>query len=494
MCPVLKMDSIYKSICGIPILVDINLEVQPGEFHLLVGENGAGKSTLVQIICGLTKKDRGTVFIDGAPVSINSPIDAIEKGIVFMQQDSFLFDSMTIAENIYVYHRPAQMERCGILNKSAMNRTAQELLDRLGFGLRSTQRVSGLNLAQKRMVEIARLSLSVPRILILDEPLASLGAQEERVLLDMIREYRLQGAAVLYVSPQFSKSWTDVDFVTVLKDGHVLMSERVDKVSATKIGQMIWGRFYPDKYPRLDVPKGSEIFCVENLCAGRNVQDVSFNIAKGEILGIAGLVGSGRSTLAKAIFGQIPARSGTFYIDRLPASIRSPQDAIALGLAYITEDRRNDGLFTNLNVLFNAFSIKGLEWRPSVFSRLHATSIYRKYEKLLNIKKSNPQIPISAMSGGMQQKVLLMRWLLTDARLFIFDEPTRGVDIPSKVDIYNLMNDLIRKGGAIILISSDIEELAGMCDRILVMNEGRITHEACRDQKGQFGDIYRHFL
>jgi ABC-type sugar transport system ATPase subunit len=490
----LKVESIYKSNGDTPILKDINLTVKPSEFHLLVGENGAGKSTLVQILCGLIKKDRGAIYIDGSPVVINSPIDAIKNGISFMQQDVLLFDSMTVAENIYVRQRPAGMESCGLVNFKNMNRAAQKLLDQLGFKLKSSQKVGTLSLAQKRMVEIARISLSSPKILVLDDPLTSLGAHERLVFLNMIRKYKEKGTAILYASQQLSKLQKYVDCVTVLKDGHVLLTENVHKATTTKVDRMIWGRFSTEKYPKLEIKKGPEILCVENLCEGRNLRNINFSIAQGEILGITGLVGSGRSSLAKTIFGLTPACSGNFYIDRLPAEIRSPRDAISLGLAYITDDRYNEGLFQNLSILKNAFAIQNVQQKPLIAPDSYVTRIYHKYEKLLNIKKSNPQDEISKMSGGMQQKILLMRSLLTDARLFIFDEPTNGVDIPSKVDIYNLMNDLIRKSGAIIMISSDVEELVGMCDRILVLSKGRIVYEARREIEGEFDDIYRHIF
>lgn len=490
----LKIDSVYKSIGGIPILEDISLTVKPGEFHLIVGENGAGKSTLIQILCGMTKKDRGSIFIDGSPVVINSPIDAIKNGIVFMQQDAFLFDSMTVAENIYVRQRTARMESFGFLNLKNRDEAAQQLLDRLGFRLKSSRKVRTLSLAQKRMVEIAKLSLSLPKILVLDEPLSSLGAHEGQVLLNMIRTYQKQGTAVLYVSQQLSKLQKYVDCVTILRDGRVLLNENVDQVTDSKIDRMIWGHFFPDKYPKLEIKKGPELFRAENLYSGESVKNISFSVAQGEILGITGLVGSGCSSLAKTIFGLTPKRSGALYIDRRRADISCPQDAISSGIAYITDDRSSEGLFLNLSVLKNAFTLENVRKKPLIAPEGEMTRIYQKYEKRLNIKKSNPQNEIFRMSGGMQQKVLLMRWLLTGARLFIFDGPTNGVDIPSKVDLYNLMNDLVRKNAAIIMISSDVEELAGMCDRILVMSRGKIVHEARRGSQGEFSDIYRHIL
>lgn len=490
----LKMESISKAIGDIPILENVSLSVNPGEFHLIVGENGAGKSILVQILCGLTKKDSGSIYIDGSAVTINSPNDAIKNGIVFMQQDSYLFESMTVTENIFVRQRTAQMESFGFVNHGNMNMAAQQVLNQLGFRIKSNQKVRTLNLAQKRMVEIAKLSLSQPKILVLDEPLAGLGFHEGQVLLNMVKKYQKEGTSVLCVSQQLSRLEKYVDCITVLKDGRVLVSENIDKISDTKIDRMIWGHFFPSKYPKLQIKKGPEIFRVESLSSNRTLKNISFSISQSEILGITGRVGSGCSSLAKTIFGLTPARTGSFYINRQQTEIHSPQDAISSGLAYITDDRYNEGLFLNLSVLQNAFPIQGCGPKSLTVPGNDSKRIYRKYEKLLNIAEVDPKKDILKMSGGMQQKILLMRWLLTDAHVFIFDEPTNGVDIPSKVDIYNLMNDLIRKKAAIILISSDVEALAGMCDRILVMSNGRMIHEARRGVQGEFDDIYRHIL
>lgn len=492
MRPVLAMSAVSKSIGGTPILRDIDLSLYPGEFHLLVGENGAGKSTLINILCGLTPKDKGTILIDGVPVQINSPTDAINDGIESIQQETYLFDSMTVAENVFSKHMELCRDKFGFVNISRMNTKTQELIDRLGFRLKSTQHVGKLNLAQKRMVEFVRLSILRPKILILDEPLSSMGTAEAEVLLNLIEEYRKQGTAVLYVCQHVKEISSHADSITVMRDGKIIETRSISDLPLSEMDKMIWGKYYPEKYPKLDVAKGPEIFCVENLCQGNLLRDISFSIAQGEILGITGLVGSGRSNLAKTIFGLLPKRSGTFYVDRLKAVIKSPKDAISLGLAYVTEDRIKDGLFLNLNILQNAFAIENVNSRIIIPSSRRDMQIYKKYEKRINLKPQDPEKNMFALSGGTQQKVMLMRWFLSSARIFIFDEPTRGVDIPSKVDIYNLMNDLVRKKGAIILISSSIEELVGMCDRILVLSEGRITYEANRKNRGEFDKIFEH--
>lgn len=494
MQPVLELASIYKSFDGNPVLKDVNLVLYPGEISFLVGENGAGKSTLVRILCGLQSKDKGSIKVKGIPVQINSPKDAINCGIISMQQETFLFDSMTVAENIFTGRWNGCINKLGFIQRGKMNNEAQKLIDSLGFQLKSTQKVEKLNLAQKRMVEIVRLSMLKPEILILDEPLSSVGTAESVILLNLLENLKKQGSSILYVSQKFKEVESYADRITVIRDGKIITSVLEGRQNEEAIDKFIWGKYYPEKYPKLDIAKGREIFAVENLNAGNLLSNINFSIAQGEILGITGLVGSGRSQLAKTIFGLLPSASGSFYVDRLKATIRSPRDAIALGLAYVTEDRYNEGLFMNLNILQNAFAIENVTNRRFIPKENRDISVYRKYEKLLNLKAHAPDKGMFTMSGGMQQKVLLMRWFLSDARIFIFDEPTRGIDIPSKVDIYNLMNDLARKKGAVIIISSNVEELVGMCDRILVMTNGVISYEACRKNKGEFDDIAKHIV
>lgn len=494
MHPILELTSVYKSFSGISVLQDINFALYPGEISFLVGENGAGKSTLVQILCGMIPMDKGSISINGTPIQINSPKDAINNGIIALQQEPFLFDSMTVAENIFAKHWNGCSDQLGLIKRGKMNSMAQGMIDELGFQLKSTQRIEKLNLAQKRMVEIIRLSLFEPKILILDEPLSSVGFAETAILQNLLKKFKQKSTTVLFVSQSISEIGNYADRITILRDGKLIKSLQEEVESEEQIDKLIWGKYYPEKYPKLETAKGSEIFCVENLSAGSLLKNISFSISQGEILGITGLVGSGRSQLAKTIFGLIPAVSGSFYIDRLKANIRSPRDAIALGLAYVTEDRYNEGLFMNLNILQNAFVIENAMNRRIIPNRNHDIKVYKKYEKLLNLKVHSPEKKIFTISGGVQQKILLMRWFMSDARIFIFDEPTRGIDIPSKVDIYNLMNDLARKKGAIIMISSNVEELVGMCDRILVMTNGTISYEANRKNPGEFDNMSQHIV
>lgn len=488
--PILEMLSVSKSVSGISILQNVNLTLYKGEFFVLLGENGAGKSSLVKILSGIYRKDSGSILIDGKEVELDSPKTANAHGIVAIQQESFTFDHLTVAENIYIHNAPKG--RLKLRNKRELNTMAQKLLDEMGFPLKSTQKAGKLNLAQKRMIEIARVATMQPRILVLDEPTASISEWESRPLLRLIEDLKRNGGSILYVTQRFEDVAEYADRITILRDGNVINSVSRDNVVPDNIEKMIWGQYYPDKYPKLAIPKGPELFCVENLSTPNLLRDINFSLNQGEILGIAGLVGSGRSQLAKALFGLQPTISGTFYVDRLKAKINSPHDAIMLGLAYVTEDRYGDGLFMNLSTLENVFMFDDVFNHALLSKSRFDSELYKKYEKRVNLKLRSPKASLFGLSGGTHQKLLLLRWFLSDARIFIFDEPTRGVDIASRVDIYNLMNDLVSKKAGILLISSSFDELVGMCDRILVLKDGMISYEAHCGKPKDFDDLYRY--
>jgi ABC-type sugar transport system ATPase subunit len=494
--PILEMQSISVSIQNISIIHDIDFVLHPGEIHVVLGENGAGKSSLVKVLCGIYSCYTGRIYMDGKEVRIDSPHTARQLGIVSIQQDTNVFEDLTVAENMFVNNvgllAPSSI---GIISKRKMFQTAQKILDGLSFPIKSSQKMKYLDLAQKRMVEIARISILNPRILILDEPLVSLNRSEAQSFLQLISYFKSKGVAILLVTQKFKEYYIEGDRLTIMRDGAIVSTEKVQfgrAEVADSIEKKVWGKYFPEKYPKLSLKPGPELFCIENLSTENTLDEISFSLNQGEILGVTGLVGSGRSQLAKAIIGMHPIQSGTFYIDRLKASINSPKDAIDYGIAYITEDRHQDGLFLNLNVLENVFSLNQPEDASILNDQKCKTKLYKKYESKINLKLLSYNSPLYSLSGGNQQKVMLLRWLLSSARIFIFDEPTHGIDIASKVDIYNLMNDLVRKHAGILLISSSLEELTGMCDRILVLRDGRIVYEAKRSIPGDFSKIY-HF-
>lgn len=488
--PVLEFLSVSKSINGIPILQDVNFKLYKGELSVLLGENGAGKSSLVKLLSGIWQRDGGSIIMNNKEVKLESPKAAAKHGISVMQQESYIFEHLSVAENIYIGNAPKNFLK--LRDKRKLNEMAQKLLDDLEFPLKSTQRAGELNLAKRRMVEIARIAVLPSGILVLDEPTASISEWESRSLFRLLMDYKRNGGSVLYVTQNFEHAAEYADRISIMRDGSIISSISANTATQDNVEKLIWGQYYPEKYPKLSTPKGPELFCVENLSTPNLLQDINLSIRQGEILGIAGLVGSGRSQLAKALFGLQPITSGTFYVDRLEAQINSPRDAITLGIAYVTEDRCGDGLFMNLSALENTFVFEEVFNNPLFIKNKLMSDLYKKYEKRVNMKVPSPKTDLFGLSGGTHQKLLLLRWFLSDAKIFIFDEPTRGVDIASKVDIYNLMNDLVRKKSAIILISSSFDELVGMCDRILVLRDGRISYEAHRNRPNDFDNLYRY--
>jgi len=488
--PILEVLSVSKSISGVSILQNVDLTLYKGELFVLLGENGAGKSSLVKVLSGIYPKDSGCILIKGKEVSLDSPGAAHSHGIAALQQESFVFDHLTVAENIYINNAPRGCLK--LRNKRKLNVMAQNLLDELGFQIKSTQKAGELNLAQKRMIDIARVATMQSDILILDEPTASISEWESCSLLRFIENYKNSGGCVLFVTQRFEYVAEHADRIAIMRDGNIVDSVPVDNALPENIEKMIWGKYYPDKYPKLSITKGPELFCVENLSTPNLLQDINFSLYQGEILGIAGLVGSGRSQLAKALFGLHPITNGTFYVDRLKTKINSPRDAIMLGIAYVTEDRYGDGLFMNLSTLENVFILENVFSHSQLVKSRFESKLYQKYEKRVNLKLRSPKASLFGLSGGTHQKLMLLRWFLSDAKIFIFDEPTRGVDIASKVDIYNLMNDLVSKKAGIILISSSFDELMGMCDRILVLRDGMISYEAHRNRPKDFNNLYRY--
>lgn len=491
--PLIELVSVSKTINGIPILQDINAAFYPGEFCAILGENGAGKSSFIKVLSGIYRKSSGTILIDGKPVEINTPAAAAAHGIASLQQDSMVFDHLSIADNIFI--RNAPKKAFIIRNKRKTNLMAQQILDELAFPLISSRKASNLDLAQKRMVEIARIvAMNNPRVIILDEPVASISEHESSTLFHFLNQYTKSGGLVIYVTQNYHDISESADRVVIIRDGRLVNSLPIGSVTADKVEKLVWGQYYPEKYPKLSIQPGKEVFCVENLSTENLLRNISFSLNQGEILGVTGLVGSGRSQLAKTLFGLHPATSGTFYVDRLKTKIASPVDAIKLGLAYVTEDRCRDGLFMNLGSMQNVFVLENILRKSFLLNKKYDPPLYEKFVKYidrLNIGAETNGKNLYGLSGGTHQKLLLLRWFLSRAKIFIMDEPTRGVDIASKVDIYNLMNDLIRKKSAIILISSSFDELVGMCDRILVLKDGMISYEAHRNRPNDYDNLYQ---
>lgn len=479
---ILKMKGITKTFNNNIVLNDIDFELKKAEIHAIIGENGSGKSTLVKIISGLYQYDSGSIYFEYKPVYIKNPAVSINLGISVVQQEPYLFDHFTVAENIFSENHPIRNRFLRTIDRALMHAKAQEILDSMEFPVASDTIVGSLNLGQKRMVEIAKAFCQNSKVIILDEPTASLAAIETQALYTVMKNLKSKGVSIIYISQRFEEIVGLVDRITVLRDGRVIGCTEANSANFQQLVKMMSGDCLYDRYPKLRVKQGYELFSVEDLNSGGYLNNVSFSLAKGEIVGITGLIGSGKTKLARVIFGLEQKNSGEIFVDRLKASIMSPKDAIALGIAYVTEDRFSEGMFGNLSVLDNVFSIENAEDNRLLLNNRMEDKLFKRYIKKAKIDVKSPANKIFELSGGNQQKAILVRWFLTNARIIIFDEPTRGVDITSKVDIYNLMNDLVRKGAGIIMISSDIEELIGMCDRLLIMHNGCIVADLYKNE------------
>jgi rhamnose transport system ATP-binding protein len=495
--PVLEMEHISKQFGATLALDDVSLELHRGEVHALLGENGAGKSTLIKIMTGVQRQDSGEIRIDGAPVRVSSSQDAQRLGVAAIYQEPMIFPDLSVAENIFIGHR----DRGKIVDRRRMEREASAVLARLDVRLDVGEPARGLTLAEQQTVEIAKaISLDV-RVLIMDEPTASLSAHEVQRLFRIVHTLRQQGVAILFISHRIEEVFEIADRVTILRDGRwISTTPRTELTPATAINRMV-GREVRELFRRERREPGAVRLSVRGLCREGAFQDVSFDLRAGEVLGFAGLVGARRTDVGLALFGIAPADRGEIELDGTRVTVTSPRDAMALGIAYSTEDRRQLGLIMPLSIAANV-SLPSLPrfLSPSgMVRRSEERATAEAFRQRLSIRAPSVDTPASSLSGGNQQKVVISKWLETNPKVMILDEPTRGIDVGAKVEVHQLIDDLAARGMAIILISSDLPEVLAMSDRILVMREGRQMaifdhHEASQERvlsaaMGQSGDI-----
>ena len=474
---ILEMIDIKKSFSGIYALSGINFSLEMGEVHALLGENGAGKSTLIKVLGGIYKPDSGTIKINGQEVEINGVSDAQEKGIGIIHQEIVLVPYLTVAQNLFLGREIKT--KFGTVDMRETNRRAGEMLANLGVNIHPDTLVESLTIAQQQMVEIAKALSINARVLIMDEPTSALTAKEIDELFRIIRRLKDSGCGIVYISHRLEELQHIVDRVTIMRDGQYITSTNfVDTTMADIITNMV-GREIKEQFPRVECQKGEKIFEVKHLNAGRIVRDISFSLYAGEIVGFAGLMGAGRTETTRAIFGADPRESGEIFLDGKKITIHTPSDAIKAGIVLAPEDRKKDGLCTKLPIRENiALPNLDLLCNPlGVINRKKEDEMCDKVVQELRIKTPNVEIDAAGLSGGNQQKVVVGKWLARDSRVVIFDEPTRGIDVAAKVEIYNLMNQLKQQGIAVMFVSSEMPEVMGIADRIVVMCDGRITGE-----------------
>jgi ribose transport system ATP-binding protein len=489
---VLAVEGLSKSFPGVQALADVSFDLRRGEVHVLLGENGAGKSTLIKILSGIYRPDRGVIALDGRPIVLADPRSAQSHGIATIHQETTLVPHLSVAENIFLGRLPRLPAAPIVVDLAAMQRRARRLLDALGVRIDTRVRIAQLTTAQGKLIEIARALCWNARILIMDEPTATLGSEEVDRLFVIIRRLREQGASVIYISHRLDELRRIGDRVTVLRDGGRVGTEQVGETTEGQLIRMMVGRSVGEIFPTRSEAPGRELLSVSHLTRAGSFVDVSLSVRAGEIVGVAGLIGSGRTELLQAIFGALKCESGQVLLHGRSAIFRSPTAAIRNGVSLLPADRKGQGLVLVLPVSHN-ITLSALRRiaRFSVLRLRREQAVAREYVAQFSIRTPHVQTQARFLSGGNQQKILLARALYSRASVFLFDEPTFGVDIGARVEIYRLLAELTRQGAGILMVSSDTPELIGMCDRIIVMRGGRVVAEFGREEATQ-ETIVRH--
>jgi rhamnose transport system ATP-binding protein len=478
--PIIALQGASKSYGAVRASRDVSIALRSGEVRALAGENGAGKSTIVRMLAGVQRPDEGDVLVDGAPVTFHGPADARDAGVAVIYQEPTLFPDLSVAENVMMGRHPlGSMRR---IDRRALHRTVQELMDRLGVKLDPEQPVRGLSIADQQLVEIAKALSFDARVLIMDEPTAALSGHEVERLFGVVRTLRQRGAAVLFISHRLDEIFTICDTVTVLRDGQVTHDGITAEMNTDDLVRRMVGRDLNQLFPKQEAKIGEKVLEVKRLTREGVFIDVSFEVHRGEIVALAGLVGAGRSEVARAIFGVDTPDAGDVFVDGHKLKRGSPTAAMKAGIGLVPEDRRQQGLvmelsiernigLTRLQQLRNSLGIIGAGSEAKLAADW-ATKLQLKYHKLAD--------PVGFLSGGNQQKVVLAKWLATGPKVLIIDEPTRGIDVGTKAEVHRLMSELAGEGLAVLMISSELPEVLGMADRVLVMHEGRIARELSR--------------
>jgi rhamnose transport system ATP-binding protein len=481
---ILGLKDATKSYGAVRALRDGTLALRSGEVRALMGENGAGKSTLVKLLGGVVRLDDGVMRVDGEPVDFHSPHDARDAGIAVIYQEPTLFPDLSIAENVVMgFHPLGSLRR---IDRGAMRRRVQELIDRLGVRLDPDSPVRGLSIADQQIVEIAKALSFDARVLIMDEPTAALSGPEVERLFMVVRTLREQGAAVLFITHRLDEVFEICDTVTVMRDGAVVHDAPIADMTPDEMVRRMVGRDLSALFPKQDARVGEPVLKVSRLTREGVFFDVSFEVRAGEIVALAGLVGAGRSEVARAIFGIDRADAGRVEMhgERLP--LGRPTAAMRAGIAFVPEDRRQQGLVLDLSIERNATMTRlGALTRFGLIRSAAESELTREWATRLQLKFHRLSDPVGFLSGGNQQKVVLAKWLATDPKLLIVDEPTRGIDVGTKAEVHRLMSELAASGLAVLMISSELPEVLGMADRVLVMYEGRLTGEISRDEASE---------
>ncbi|TYR79388.1 sugar ABC transporter ATP-binding protein [Priestia megaterium] len=480
----IKMTNIHKAFGKNQVLSGVDFELKPGEVHALMGENGAGKSTLMNILTGLHKKDEGQIWIDGKETYFNNPKEAEQHGVTFIHQELNIWRDMTVLENLFIGKE--LRTSFGFLKTKEMKEMAKKQFEQLAVTVPLEQEAGLCSVGQQQMIEIAKALMTNAKVIIMDEPTAALTEREIQKLFDVINRLRKQGVSIVYISHRMEEIFAICDRITVMRDGKTVDTTPIPETSFDDVVRRMVGRALTDRFPSRNPVLGEKVFEVKELTKKGVFQDISFSVQRGEIVGVAGLMGAGRTEIMRVIFGLDPFDSGDILLNGERVSIQRPDQAVKLGIGFITEDRKDEGLVLD-------FSIRENIALPSLYSFSPKGMIERKSEQdfvdllieRLTIKTQSSETSARNLSGGNQQKVVIAKWIGIRPKVLILDEPTRGVDVGAKREIYQLMNELTERGVAIIMVSSELPEVIGMSDRVLVIHEGKLTGELMKDEATQ---------
>jgi rhamnose transport system ATP-binding protein len=482
--PIIELSEIAKQFGGVQALRGVDFSLLPGEVHALVGENGAGKSTLVKILAGIYRPDAGVLKIEGEAIELRSPTQAQALGIAVVQQEPMLFPDLDVAENVFMGRHPR--DRFGRVDWKRIHREVDQLFASLDVSLSSHMPVQGLSVAEQQLVEIAKALSLQARVLVLDEPTAALSSHEVEELFAIVRQLRERGVAILFVSHRLEEVFRIADRLTVFRDGTHIITAPVSEINTEEIIKHMVGRELSNLFPKGEAEIGDVVLEVRHLTRAGVFADVSFQLRKGEILGFAGLVGAGRTEVARVLFGIDRAEGGEVWLKSKKVRIRSPQQAMDNGIAYVPEDRHQQGLVMNFSIASNVtLPILQQVSRLGLINPRREQKIAGEYSRQLHVRSTGVEQLVNALSGGNQQKVVLSKWLATNPSVLILDEPTRGIDVGAKAEVHRIISDLAARGLAIILISSELPEVLAMADRVIVLHEGRITGTFARSEATQ---------
>ncbi|WP_296101446.1 sugar ABC transporter ATP-binding protein [uncultured Agrobacterium sp.] len=469
--PVLEMRGISQIFPGVKALDNVDVQLYPGQVTALIGENGAGKSTLVKILTGIYRPNEGEILLDGKPVQFQSAQDAIDAGVTAIHQETVLFDELSVGENIFLGHAPKG--RFGLIDWKTINEKSRALLERLESKIDPTIRLKDLSIAQRHLVAIARALSVEARIVIMDEPTAALSRKEIDDLFRIVENLKRQGKAILFISHKFDEVYEIAENYAVFRDGRMVGAGKLAATAQDEIVRLMVGRDVKDAFPKQAVNIGGTVLSVDNYCHETEFRGISFELRQGEILGLYGLIGAGRSEVCQSIFGMTRPASGTLKMDGKTVTIHSPEDAIRAGIAYVPEERGRHGLALEMPIYQN-MSLPSLSRtsRKGFLKAANEFALARKYATRLDLRAAALSVPVGTLSGGNQQKVVIGKWLATAPRVIILDEPTKGIDIGSKAAVHGFISELAAEGLSIIMISSELPEILGMSDRAIVMREG----------------------